>query len=453
MIPRIGLGVMTMLLLPSILEAAALISAGTARIDISPTHDLRLMGYASRKAESAGVAQSIHARALALGEGTHAAVLITADNCILPGPVSLEIRRRLGLRAGIAPERIAIAVTHTHSAPCLAGAAPNLFAMDIPPDHQGRIEEYTRFFIDQLVTVAEQALGNRRASELAWGKGVATFAKNRRTPDGPVDHEVPLLRVSDPDGRIQAVFMNYACHCTTLAGEFNQVHGDWAAAAARQFEQEHPGSVAMVAIGCGADANPDPRGTVELVNRHGGELANEAGRLAGQPLTVLTNPPTCRWKQIELPYQAHFTRAQWESRATNSGIVGYHARRWLDRLDLGQPPPPTLSYPVQTWTFGQQLALVFLGGEVVVDYSLRLKQELDAARMWINGYANEVPCYIPSRRILREGGYEAESSLWYYDRPQQLSPDIEDRIVETVKELLPSEFRSNRRRIECPPPK
>ncbi|MSU34399.1 MAG: c-type cytochrome [Pedosphaera sp.] len=453
MIPPICTGVMTMLLLLPSMEAASLISAGTARIDISPTNELRLMGYASRKTESAGVALPIHARALALGDGTNAAVLITADNCILPGAVSLEIRRRLGGRAGIAPERIAITVTHTHSAPCLEGAAPNIFAMDIPADHQVRIEEYTRFFIDHLVTVAEQALGNRRASELTWGKSLATFAKNRRTPGGPVDHEVPLLRVSDPDGTVRAVFLNYACHCTTLGGEFNQVHGDWAAVAARQFEEEHPGSVALVAIGCGADANPDPRGTVELVNRHGGEIANEASRLAAQRLTLLTNPPACRWKQIELPYQTHFTRAQWESRATNSGIVGYHARRWLARLDSGQPPRPTLSYPVQTWTFGEQLALVFLGGEVVVDYSLRLKEELDAARMWVNGYANEVPCYIPSRRILREGGYEAESSLWYYDRPQQLSPDIEDLIVETVKELVPSTFRSDRRMTEFPPPK
>ncbi len=453
MIPRICLGVVMVLLLHSFLEAGSLVSVGIARIDLSPTNDLRLMGYASRKMESAGVAQPIHARALALGAGTNAAVLITADNCILPAAVGAEIRRRLGDRAGIAPERIAIAVTHTHSAPCLAGAAPNIFLMELPADQQARIEEYTRFFVDRLVTVAEQALANRRESELAWGKGLATFAKNRRTPGGPVDHEVPLLRVSDPEGAVRAVFLNYACHCTTLEGEFNQVHGDWAAVAAQQFEREHPGTVALVAIGCGADANPDPRGSVEIVNRHGSELATEAGRLTAQRLSILTNPPTCRWKQIELPYQAHFTRAQWESRATNSGIVGYHARRWMARLDAGQPPPATLSYPVQTWTFGPQLALVFLGGEVVVDYSLRLKEELDTTRMWVNGYANEVPCYIPSRRILREGGYEAESSLWYYDRPQQLSPDIEDLIVETVKELLPSSFRSDRRAAEFPGPK
>jgi hypothetical protein len=151
----------------------------------------------------------------------------------------------------------------------------------------------------------------------------------------------------------------------------------------------------------------------------------------------ITTAPDCRLKNIELPFEAHFSRGQWQTRAAGSGIVGYHARKWLARLDRGETPPAGLSYPVQCWNFGDQLALVFLGGEVVVDYALRLKRELDPKRLWVNAYANDVPCYIPSRRILREGGYEAESSLWYYDRPQRLAPECEDLIIAAVRELVP----------------
>jgi len=78
----------------------------------------------------------------------------------------------------------------------------------------------------------------------------------------------------------------------------------------------------------------------------------------------------------------------------------------------------------------------------VVDYALRLKRELDASRLWVTAYANYVPCYIPSRRILAEGGYEAEDSLWYYDRPTRISPEAEDLIVGTVRSLLPRAFRA-----------
>jgi len=432
-----------------------LIPAGAARIDISPIEAVPLMGYAARAQLPAptNVVQRIHARALALGADPGAAVLLTVDNCILPGAITAEIRARLARRLGLPAERIAILVTHTHSAPCLTGAAPNIFARDIPPDDQARIDAYTRFFTDRLEAVAVEALSLRRPSRIAWGQGAVGFAKNRRTAGGPVDHSLPLLRVSDPDGTVRAVFVSYACHCTTLGGDLNAVHGDWAGVAAQALEAGGTNGVALVGIGCGADSNPDPRGTLELVSRHGMSLADEARRLLASPLTELTQAPTCRLTTLQLPFQPHFTRAEWEQRATNSGIIGHHARKWLARLDRGETLPPTLPYPVQTWSFGDQLAMVFLGGEVVVDYSLRLKRELRADRLWINAYANDVPCYIPSRRILSEGGYEAESSLWYYDRPQRLSPAIEDQIIDEVRDLLPRSYRTDPKEAEFPLPK
>ena len=75
-----------------------------------------------------------------------------------------------------------------------------------------------------------------------------------------------------------------------------------------------------------------------------------------------------------------------------------------------------------------------------MDYSRRLKRELDARRLWINAYSNWVPCYIPSRRILTEGGYEAETSLWYYNRPARLSPESENIIFDAARRALPPGF-------------
>ncbi|MCW5558420.1 MAG: neutral/alkaline non-lysosomal ceramidase N-terminal domain-containing protein [Verrucomicrobiae bacterium] len=424
-----------------------LIPAGVARVDISPTAPVRLMGYAARAQLPAptNILQRIHARALALGAGSQATVLLTVDNCILPGAVTEEIRNRLSRRLHLPPERLAITVTHTHSAPCLTGAAPNIFAQPMSDEDLAAIAAYTRFFTDRLEEAAVTALQRREPARLAWGQGRVTFAKNRRSATGPVDHDLPLLRVTAPDGRLRAVLVSYACHCTTLSGATNATHGDWAGSAAAELEETLPDTVALVAIGCGADANPDPRGTLELAAEHGASVAREARRLLSLPLTPLTQPPVCRLRTILLPYQPHFTRDQWQRRATQPNIVGYHARKWLERLDRGEAPSESLPYPVQTWAFGDQLAMVFLGGEVVVDYSLRLKRELDPSRVWLNAYANDVPCYIPSRRILSEGGYEAESSLWYYDRPQQLSPDIEDLIVGTVLDLLPPIYRNEER--------
>ena len=422
--------------------AERLFPVGVARIDLSPTNAVRLMGYASRADIPAptNVLQRLHARALAIGEGTNAVVLVTIDNCILPGALTTEIRARVAARTGIATHQISLAVTHTHSAPCLTGAAPNIFARNLSPEDHAQIETYTRYFVGKVEESILTALDSRKLARLAWGQGRVGFARNRRTPGGPVDHSLPLLRITEPDGILRGVLVNYACHCTTLSGDFNASHGDWAGVAALDLESSFPGTTALVAIGCGADSNPEPRGTMALVEQHGRSLATEARRLIELPLTSITHAPTARLETIELPFQPHFTRAQWEARAKTAGIVGHHARLWLARIDAGQPPTPTLPYPVQTFSFGDQLAMVFLGGEVVVDYSLRLKAELDPTRLWINGYANDVPCYIPSRRILREGGYEAESSLWYYDRPQQLDPTVEDQIIQAVRRQLEPTF-------------
>ena len=97
--------------------------------------------------------------------------------------------------------------------------------------------------------------------------------------------------------------------------------------------------------------------------------------------------------------------------------------------------------------------MVFLPGEVVVDYSLRLKHEFDPARLWVNAYANDVPGYIPSRRILKEGGYEGGDAMVYYDRPTKLAMATEDLIIGAVHDLLPKAFLFDRKQAEFPPSK
>lgn len=99
-------------------------------------------------------------------------------------------------------------------------------------------------------------------------------------------------------------------------------------------------------------------------------------------------------------------------------------------------PPTSLPYTIQTWTFGDDLGMVFLPGEVVVDYSLRLKKEL-GADLWVTAYANDVPCYIASGRVISEGGYEVDGSMPTFDKPTRLAVETEELIVGAVHELLP----------------
>ena len=92
---------------------------------------------------------------------------------------------------------------------------------------------------------------------------------------------------------------------------------------------------------------------------------------------------------------------------------------------------------MQVWRLGDQVLWVALGGEAVVDYSHRLKRELAGGpAVWVTAYANDVMAYIPSERVLEEGGYEGDTSMVYYGLPAKWAPGLEDKIVGTVKRLV-----------------
>ncbi len=440
--------------LPLLAAEPPLLSIGVARVDITPDFPVRLHGYGNRRTNHTGVAQPLYAKALALGTDRQgASILFTVDNLAVPGAVTDEVAARLKKRAKIDREQIALCSSHTHAAPMLSGAAPNIFSSDIIPEQQASIDRYTRELTDKLEWVALAALSNRMPAKLSRAQGTVTFAKNRRVirdgraqfgenTNAPVDHTLALLLVHDAKDQLRGVLANYACHCTTLGGEWNQIHGDWSGYAQAGIERDHPGALALISIGCGADANPSPRGKLEHAQAHGDAIAAEVKRLLALPTQPLTELPDGKIKRFTLDFDPLPTRAQWEERAAKPGIIGYHAKKNLARLDRGEKLPTTLPYLAQTWTFGNELAMVFLAGEVVIDYQLRLKREFDASRLWVNAYANDVPCYIPSRRILAEGGYEAEDSLWYYDRPTRLATSSEDKIIRAVNDLLPRKFRA-----------
>ena len=427
---------------------------GVAQIDITPEGPIRLAGYGGRQTESEGVLQRLRAKALAFGSDKQGpSIIITVDLISIPGHITHQLIERLSKKIGFDPDRLVICASHTHTGPEV-GNLLNHFGKPLPQEQLARIALYLDQLTPKLEQVALSALQARRPAKVAWGQGEVGFAMNRRViengkavgmaavPEGPVDHSMPLLSVTNPEGKLQAVLVNYACHGTTLGGDVNQVHGDWMGEAQRIIEANHPGVIALITIGCGADANPEPRLKMEYTTLHGKAIADEVDQLLASSLQPLTTPPTGRRKQIELPFAHVPSVLELTQQMEAEGAKGYYARLSLDRIARGEAIPTSLSYPIQTWTWGNELAMVFLAGEVVVDYSLRLKKELGAERIWVTAYANDVPSYIASRRVIREGGYEVESSMYSYNRPSRFVEEIEDLIVTAVHDLLPASFES-----------
>ena len=430
------------------------LAVGIARMEITPDEPIRLTGYPNRaKVPAEGVEQALWAKAIAIGE-ERPAVLITTDLIGVPGELVDALAARLR-SAGVDRAHLAVSATHTHTGPTLAGTLPYIFGEPVPPDQQAVIERYTAGLLAKLERVALAALADRRPARVSWARGRAGFAANRRVlkdgkwvgfgvdSAGAVDRDLPMLRVDGPDGRLRAVLLSYAAHATTLEGKHNFVHGDWPGAAQAMIEERHPGSTALVMIGTGADANPDPRGGgLDDVATNARAIADEVDRLLSAASRPITAAPEGRLRVIRLPFDRLPTRAELQSQAGQRDAYGLYARETLARLDRGEPLPTDVAYPIQSWSFGSDLAMVFLAGEVVADYGLRLKRELDASRLWVSAYTNDVAFYVASRRMIPEGGYEVDRSMVFYGQPARFAEPTEDLIVATVLDIVPRAYHS-----------
>ncbi|MBX2923523.1 MAG: hypothetical protein KF746_15080 [Chitinophagaceae bacterium] len=434
-------------------NSQATVAAGVASTDITPRFPIRMSGYAARlSSEADSVLQPIAAKALALGsDEQRPTLLITVDLVGIPWHITKEVTDFLLQEKGIDPAQVAICASHTHGGPEVGNLINILQYREgrftdslLALDHLRHITQYSRELTQKLKDVAMAALQNRKPGFVSWGQGQALFAANRRTKDGPVDLALPMLKITDPDGTLRGVFVNYACHGTTLGGDMHKIHGDWIAEAHRVIEARHPGTVALIALGCAGDANPSPRGKLENVQQHGKEIADNVDKLLTAQLQPLNAPPVGKMTWVKLPFSKVPGIPELLELTKDETIKGYYARLALERAERGETIASTLDYPVQVWNFDNKMAMVNLGGEVVVDYSIRLKDAYGAEQLWVNAYSNDVPCYIASRRIIKEGGYEAESSMYWYNKPSPFAPEVEDIIVDAAGELMPQAFKESR---------
>jgi neutral ceramidase len=374
--------------------------AGTAAARITPDTPVPMAGYDARQGPAEGTEQELYAKAIALQDPAGGRTLwITLDLIGVTASLRERVARRVQETTGIPPEAVLMNASHTHCGPEYGHADAT--------DYLASLEK-------TLADVAGRAVAALEPAELAFGTARASVAMNRRTrtqtgylnhpnPAGVVDHAVPVLTARGPGGELRGLVFGYACHNTTMA--FRKWLGDYAGYAQQYLEEEHPGTTALFMMGCGGDQNPYPRRDLKYAQRHGRTLATAVEAA----IEVDQNPPR------------------------HQRPIAGRIRTALDRVALPYTDParPPHSYPVQVIRLGDDVMLVALGMETTIDYALRIKAEFtkaDGPAVWVAGYSNDYPGYVPSRRVLLEGGYEAEGRPW--------DPGLEEKIMGTVRVLV-----------------
>ncbi len=413
--------------------------AGVAKVDITPREPIWMAGYGNRTRPSEGVLQPIFVKALALEDESGArTVLVTSDLLGFPKDVADPIAEKVHTKYGIRRERLALNASHTHSGPVTGNMLHP--AYPLRPEHEVVIRRYTAHLIDQVAEVIGSALQKLEPAQVSFAQGLAGFAVNRRRVTlrylpGPVDHDVPVLAVHGADGSLRAVVFGYACHNTVLSDYV--INGDYAGFAQEALEKAHPGALALFVEDCGADANPLPRRSVELVRRYGETLAAAVDEVLKGKMRPQSGPVKAAFQLVDLSFQKPPSREEFASRLNDREPSRVrHAQAMLRIYDHDGHLPDHYPYPVQVWQFGTGLKWIILGGEVVVDYSLRFKKEYGWDDTWVAGYSNDVFAYIPSLRVLREGGYEGGGAMIGYGQPGPFTESVEETIAASVAGLM-----------------
>jgi len=428
-------------------DAQSAWKAGVARTVITPSKSVWLAGYGTKRPPD-GKLHDLWMKALAIEDaGGQRAVLITSDFQGVPRSMSDRVFAQLKEKRNISREQVMFTFSHNHCGPRLGDDLVDYYPVE---DEQVRlVEEYTDQMVDATVKLVGDALSRLAPATIQTGAGQATFAVNRRnnpeaevptriaegTLVGPVDHTVPVMVVSRPDGRTEAIVFGYACHPTTLS--FFTWCGDYPGFAQLELEANHPGATAMFVNTCGGDQNPLPRRSVELCQKYGHELAAGVEAALQQPLATVEPRLRVAFSLIELPYLKVASRDELHAALQESNAIRARwAARLLESLDRGTKFEPTYPYPLHAWRLGRDTLMIGMGAETVVDYALRFKKAF-GANTWVCGYTDDMIAYIPSRRVWEEGGYEGGSNLYEYGRPAlRWAGDIEDRIAAGVDGLV-----------------
>lgn len=412
--------------------AATGMKVGIGRAVITPdTQPVWLAGYAARTTPATGMLHHVWAKALAIEDGDgKRVVIITTDVLGLTRELTTTVCAELAAKYGLARQEIFFNASHTHSGPVVW---PNLsVCCAFTPQELQHVVAQNRSLSKRMVVAVDHAVATLAPAEISLGFGTAGFAINRRKRDiAPVDHTVPVLRVSAPDGTMRAILCNYACHCTTLQGNNLLINGDYAGFAMLELERAHPGATALFVQGCAGDQGPEPRGTVAHAAAYGKALAEAVEHVLTQEMKSVEGALRTAFTETNLAFRPVGLDVFRAELTGNDRFRQRRAERILYAYNAGSPITD-LPYPVQALRIGKTATFIFLSGEVVVDYARRIKRDYSGENLLVAGYCNEVQSYIPSLRVLQEGGYEADDSMIYYGQPGPFTDAVEASVLDAV---------------------
>ncbi len=373
----------------SVCASGAEISAGVARVEITPPVGHPMGGYASRQGPSTGVHDPLYATALVLKTDGLSIAIVSCDLRSFPSDRVIAMARERGLA-----DHVLIAATHTHSGPMTwedkswPSRDRSWFA-ETEDKILRAIEDATKKMFAARIAAGfgKIYLGHNRRKIEADGKTTMFWRNAEKLPTSPIDPTVGVIRVDDQSGKPRAIIVNYACHAVVLGPDNRAISADYPGYLARRVEREFDGALCLFTQGGAGDINPYL--DKQPVEQNGfGEAEKMGNALAEEALKVARR----------LKPQANANAA---IRAA-AEIVEFR-----DRWDAKK----TIRAGLTTLLINNDIAVATMPGEPFVDLQIALRDKSEIAHAFLFGYTystgGEWIGYIPTIRAAVEGGYGA----------------------------------------------
>lgn len=382
--------------------ARADLRAGAVKVDITPQNSQWLIGYQAR--QSNGVLDRIYHRVLALDGGGTPFYLISTDVCLFSPNFHDSVMRELQTRTGIDPSHVWWSVTHTHAAPELG--PPDMYkALLGRSDHEWD-REYTTFAVNALIEGVKTARDKLETARLAFATTTSNANINRRArdvdgkislglnPDGPVDRQVNLMRVTRPDGSPIALVVNYAMHGTVMSGQNLKISGDGPGVVATYLEEQLGGTVLYVN---GAAGNIAPIYSV-YADPSSGHLSQFRVLLGDRVIAAVRTMPTGT-DRVTIRHAQQIVETP-----RRDGLA------WPDELAaFATPDRQRIKLPVRFLAINDTVIWA-APVEMFCDIAMTIRERSPFKQTFYFGYTNGWFGYLPTAKAFEEGGYEPRTS-------------------------------------------
>ncbi len=440
--------------------------AGTAKTVITPPIGYRMGQWGLRQGRSTGVFRDIYTRALVLDNGEYRIAIVSLEICGIPTETMREIQRQVSGLCGIPAEALLVNSTHNHTAPdIILGVTPAW-------------RTYAAYLADLVAGTVYEAMNAMRPAEAGHGSGqLKGWTVNRQYKERPVDDEVGVLRVDEPDGTPIARVVNFAAHGVCDGGQYLEWSGDYSGELSSTIEEIDQGAVAIHLQGAAGDIHPYDWWFGNLKSEHlhtHAETAKFGEAIARQALQVsvsiqpeqdidLASAST----QLELPRRqvpwsipeaealhkrltgelSSYSGDVWPEGTTTANAGELHPELYgngRNELNLARnQEKPAVGVEVLALRIGD-LVISAHPGEMFNELGLAIKEGASGERPWIASYSSEYIGYVSSRRPYAELTGVPIADLvdmkrfrrFYGTTTSPFGPDAGELLVDTAIELL-----------------